>query len=218
VRRGYMFSSDEFADTGNVPSFRYDAGADPYEQIRFLEAAYENRYIIDAFRRGRTQFNSDGVVTREQSHYLDTIQLIAKTFGFAMVLEVDDPANPDPALLVNGNYGPLAMGTSVAFDLFARTLTRPEPGAYCSTGNDKCPANQPYGLADYIYVADPDPLPALTPYDFQVPLGKGRYIHNDFDYGQGYWWSDYQKQVGSFYDKTWAVYYLSESFDSFVSN
>ena len=218
VRRGYMFSSDEFADTGNVPSFRYDAGADPYEQIRFLEAAYENRYILDAFRRGRTQFNSESVTERIQSHFLDTIQLIAKTFGFAMVLEVDDPSKPDPTLLVNGNYGPLAMGTSVAFDLFARMLTRPEPGAYCSTGADKCPGTQPFGLTDFIYVADPDPLPAMIPYDFQVPLGKGRYIHNDFDYGQGYWWSDYQKQVGSFYDKTWAVYYLSESFDTFVSN
>ena len=161
VRRGYMFSSDEFADTGNVPSFRYDAGADPYEQIRFLEAAYENRYILDAFRRGRTQFNSEGVVSRVQSHYLDTIQLIAKTFGFAMVLEVDDPSKPDPTLLVNGNYGPLAMGTSVAFDLFTRMLTRPEPGAYCSTGADTCPGTQPYGLTDYIYVADPNPLPAI---------------------------------------------------------
>jgi hypothetical protein len=218
VRRGYMFSSDEFADTGNVPSFRYDAGADPYEQVKFLETAYENRYILDAFRRGRTMFNSGDVVSRVQGHYLDTIQLIGKTFGFAMVLEVDDPTKPTPQLLADGQYGPLAMATSVGFDLFTRMLTRPEPGAYCSTGDTNCPGVQPYGLVDYIYVADPVPLPGTTAYDFQVPLGKGRYIHNDFDYGQGYWWSDYQKQVGSFYDKTWAVYYLSESFDSFISN
>src|SRR5207248_8871782 len=84
VRRGYMFSSDEFADTGNIPSFRYDAGADPYEQIRFLESAYENRYIFDAFRRNRTMFDSYDVVSRVQGHYLDSIQLIAKTFAFAM--------------------------------------------------------------------------------------------------------------------------------------
>ena len=85
-----------------------------------------------------------------------------------------------------------------------------------STGSDQCPGIQPYGLVDYIFVADPNPLPAATPYDFQVALGKGRYIHNDFDYGQGYWWSDYQKQVGSFYDKTWAVYYLAEAFETTV--
>ena len=73
VRRGYMFSSDEYADSGNVPSFSYDAGADPYEQVRFLESAYENRYLLDAFRRNRTQFNSWDVVLRTQSHYLDPI-------------------------------------------------------------------------------------------------------------------------------------------------
>lgn len=218
VRRGYMFSSDEFADSGNVPSFRYDAGADPYEQVRFLETAYENRYLLDNFRRNRTTFNSYDVTSRVQAHYLDTIQLLAKTFAFAMVLEVEDPANPDPSLLVDGNYGPLAMGTSVAFDLFTRTLTRPEPGAYCSTGDQNCPAIAPYGLMGNIYMADAYPLPSVTTYDFSVALGQGRYVHNDFDYTQGYWWSDYQKQVGSFYDKTWAIYYLSEAFDSFISN
>jgi hypothetical protein len=134
------------------------------------------------------------------------------------VLENDDPTNPSAQLLSDGQYGPLAVGSSVAFDLFARMLTRPEPGAYCSTGDETCPGLQPPGLLNYIYVADTEPQPASTAYDFRVPLGTGRYIHNDFDYGQGYWWSDYQKQVGSFYDKTQAVYYLSEAFDTFISN
>lgn len=218
VRRGYLFSSDEYADSGNVPSFAYDAGADPYEQVRFLESAYERRYVLDAFRRGRTTFNSWDVTARVQSRYLDAIQQLSKTFAFAMVLDVDDPTNPPPQLLADGQYGPLALGTSVAFDLLTRMLTRPEPGSYCSTASDTCPGVQPYGLVDYIYVADPYPAPATTAYDFKVALGEGRFIHNDFDYAQGYWWSDYQKQVGSFYDKVWAVYYLSESFDSFISN
>lgn len=218
VRRGYMFSSDEYADSGNVPSFSYDAGADPYEQVRFLESAYENRYLLDAFRRSRTTFNSADVVARTQGHYLDPIQLIAKTYAFAMVLDVDDPSKPPPELLADGSYGPLATATSIAFDLFARILTRPEPGAYCSTGSADCPGIQPPGLYDYIYTADPYPVPGSTTYDFSIGLGKGRYVHNDFEYDKGYWWSDYQKQVGSFYDKTWAVYYLSEAFDSFISN
>ncbi|HVH46243.1 MAG TPA: hypothetical protein VM925_28070, partial [Labilithrix sp.] len=218
VRRGYMFSSDEYANSGNVPSFAYDAGADPYEQVRFLESAYENRYVLDGFRRNRTQFNSWDVVTRTQTHYLDPIQLIAKTYAFAMMLDVDDPSSPPPALLSDGEYGPLATASSVAFDLFTRILTRPEPGAYCSTGSADCPAIQPPGLFDYVYAADPYPLPASTSYDFGLGLGVGRYVHNDFDYDKGYWWSDYQKQVGSFYDKTWAVYYLSEAYDSFISN
>jgi len=162
-------------------------------------------------------FNSWDVVSRVQGHYLDSIQMIAKTFAFAMVLENDDPTKPAPELLSDGNYGPSGVGASVAFDLFARMLTRPEPGSYCSTGEDTCAGIQPYGLENYIEVPDYKPYPG-TKYDFTVPLGIGRYIHNDFDYGQGYWWSDYQKQVGSFYDKTIAVYYLAEAFDDFVSN
>ena len=102
VRRGYMFSSDEYADSGNVPSFTYDAGADAYEQIRFLEAAYENRYVLDSFRRNRTDFNSDAVTERIQEHYLDTVQLIAKAFAFGAVLD-GDPSQPSTDFLDAGN-------------------------------------------------------------------------------------------------------------------
>ncbi len=217
VRRGYMFSSDEFSDSGNVPSFSYDAGADAYEQVRFLEQGYENRYILDGFRRNRVMFNSWDVVSRTQSHYLDAIQNIAKTFGFAMVLEVPDPTNVDKSLLEDGNYGPLSLASTLAFDLFTRNLLRPEPGAYCSSGAEDCYAVAPYGVKGDIYGADANPTKD-TKYPFQLGLGTGRYIHNDFDYGQGYWWSDYQTQVGSFYDKTWALYYLAEAFDTFISN
>ncbi|MFO0663146.1 MAG: hypothetical protein U0174_04295 [Polyangiaceae bacterium] len=217
VRRGYMFSSDEYAGSGNVPSFAYDAGADAYEQMKFLEANYENRYIVDNFRRNRTLFNSYDTVARTQYRTLDTMQLIAKTFGFAMVLENDDPTNPDPALLADGNYGPLAVGSTLAFDLFTKNLVRPEPGVFCSTEADDCPNYPPVGVKGPLYVADAFPAPDTT-HDFKIPVGPGRFVHNDFDYSKGYWWSDYQKQVGSFYDKVWSIYYLAEGFDSFISN
>src|SRR5258708_31070153 len=55
-------------------------------------------------------------------------------------------------------------------------------------------------------------------YDFQIGLGDGRYLHNDFDYSQGYFWSDYQTQVGTYYEKVWTIYYMAEAFDSFISN
>jgi hypothetical protein len=215
VRRGYLFSSDEFADTGNVPSFTYDAGADAYEQIRFLESAYENRYILDGFRRNRVQFTSWDTVARIQSHYLDTIQMISKSWAFGAILD-GDPTQPSAALLADGHYGPLAMGATVALDLYARILTRPDPGYFCPAG--VCGGIQPFGVDDPVYVADSAPLPDVYLYDFSVPIGTGRYVYNDYDYSQGYWWSDYQTQVGSYYEKIWATYYLTEAFDFFVSN
>jgi hypothetical protein len=220
VRRGYMFSSDEYSDSGNVPSFTDDAGADAYEQIRFLESSYENRYILDAFRRDRVMFTSEDAVARIQARYLDPIQLIAKTFAFAAILD-GDPAAPTDELFADGYYGPLGFGASVAMDLFGRILTRPEPGYYCPADNPDCYGTaQPYGVDTILYTAEPGATPDLFPdfYDFRLGLTEGRYVHNDFDYSQGYWWGDYQTQVGAYYEKIWATYYLSEAFDSFIGN
>lgn len=215
VRRGYMFSSDEYADSGNVPSFSDDAGADAYEQIAFLESAFENRYIFDSFRRNRVQFNSADVTSRVQYRYLDNLQLISKAFFFGAVLD-GDPTLPTEEFLADGNFGPLAVGSSVAFDMFARILTRPDPGYYCPA--EFCGGVQPWSIDEEVYVADWAPLPEVYLYDFSVGLGDGRYLHNDYDYSQGYFWGDYQSQVGAYYDKVWAVYYLGEAFDSFISN
>lgn len=215
VRRGYLFSSDEYADTGNVPSFSMDSGADAYEQVRFLEQSYENRYILDAFRRDRVDFNSFDVTARIQYRYLDKIQQISKAFAFGAVLD-GDPTKPATELLVDGNFGPLALAATVGLDLFARILTRPEPGYYCPA--DICGSGQPPGVATELFAADPVALPGVYVYDYRVALGDGRYLHNDFDYGQGYFWGDYQTQVGSYYEKIWATYYLTEAFDTFVSN
>ncbi len=215
VRRGYLFSSDEYADAGNVPAFSMDAGADAYEQVRFFEGQYENRYILDAFRRKRVQFNSGDTTMRIQARYLDAIQQIAKTFAFGALLE-GDPAAPATSLLQDGFYGPLALSGTVALDLFARILTRPEPGYYCPA--DACGTGQPLGVDDELYSTDVAPLPDIYLYDFRVLLGDGRYLHNDYDYNQGYWWGDYQTQVGAYYEKIWATYYLAEAFDYFISS
>jgi hypothetical protein len=215
VRRGYLFSSDEYADAGNVPTFTGDSGADAYEIVRFLESQYEHRYLLDAFRRNRLTFNSWDVSWRMQYAYFDKIQQIAKTFAFGALLD-GDPTMPSDDLLHDGYYGPLNLASTVALDLFARIMTRPEPGYYCPA--EFCFGVQPHGVDSEIYTADWAPLPDLYLYDFRVALGDGRYLHNDYDYSQGYWWGEYQTQVGAFYDKMWATYYLAEAFDYFISN
>jgi hypothetical protein len=215
VRRGYLFSSDEYADAGNVPSFSDDAGADPYEQVKFLNDLYENRYILDAFRRDRVTFNSLDAVWRIQARYLDNTQQIAKTFAFIALLSTD-PTQPDEEFTQDGLYGPLTLAGTVALDLFARQLTRPEPGYYCTI--DECGGPYLFDVDVPFYVADPAPVPGYFDYPFQIDLGSGRYVHNDYDYSQGYWWGDYQTQVGAYYDKVWAIYYLAEAYDYFISN
>jgi len=215
VRRGYLFSSDEYADSGNVPSFTNDAGADPYEQVRFLESAYENRYVLDAFRRNRVMFNSLDYAERIQARYFDAIQQIAKTFAFAAVMYTA-PTAPSAQFRKEGYFGPLNLSATVALDMFARVLTRPDPGAYCDTELESCPLYNPWGVDDTIWQVDSAPIG--TDYGFHLPLGAGRYIFDDFDYTKGYYWSDYQSQAGSYWEKIWATWYLAEAFDTFISN
>src|SRR5260370_26057198 len=73
VRHPYLFGSDEFADFGNVPVFRFDAGADSYEQMQFFISTYENRYIFNNFRRNRVTFDTSTIVNYVGSRYWDKV-------------------------------------------------------------------------------------------------------------------------------------------------
>jgi hypothetical protein len=233
VRHPYMFGSDEFADIGNAPVFRFDAGADQYEQYEFLISTYENRYIFDNFRRGRSTFDTHVQVTRAQSRYLDKIQQLTK--GLALIVELDgnptvDPSQNDPSItnpaiapILNdpGNLMPAALGASDGFAMWVRILTRPEPGVYqeqfpVETGY---PTTQP-NIANFAQTASSDQLIENPSGDFSIAVGsgEGRFIENNYDYTQGYYWGDYQSQIGSYYEKINAIYYLTEAYNDFVSN
>ncbi len=212
VRHPYMFGSDEFADFGNVPVFRFDAGGDSYEQYQFLISTYENRYVFDNFRRDRALFNTSAVVARTQSRYFDKIQGMTKSLALLVGLE---GAQASAALNDPGQLMPLALGASDGLKMFARVLTRPEPGPYGASS----PPMSPFPNALPFQTALQNFL-TLPTGAFTVPLGsgQGRFIENDYDYNQGYYWSDYQKQVGSAYEKDLAIWYLTEAHNEFISN
>ena len=210
VRHPYMFGSDEYADTGNVPVFRFDAGGDSYEQFQFLISTYENRYIFDNFRRDRVTFSTRGVMDRANGRYFDKIQGMTKSLALLIGLET----NPGQALTDPGSLMPLALGASDGLAMFARIMTRPEPGAYEISYPDNPVKNLPLGKAlsnNYIT------LPAGA---FKVSLGagEGRYLHSDYDYTQGYYWSSYQKWAGVSYERQNAVSFLLEAYNHFLSN
>ncbi|CAN5472271.1 hypothetical protein BH09MYX1_BH09MYX1_11720 [soil metagenome] len=212
IRHPYMFGSDEYADTGNLPIFRFDAGADNFEQMQYTISTYENRYIFDNFRRDRTTFNSAAVIGRTESRYLDRIQGFVKSFALLIGFE----QNPDLAKTDPGGLMPLALASSDAFATFARILTRPEPGGY--TLSPATPATGillPFGRGQDINQQINSPGG-----DFKIRLGsgEGRWVHNDYDYTQGYYWSSYQKWAGSIYEKRSAGYFLWEAYNHFVQN
>ncbi len=206
VRHPYMFGSDEFADVGNIPVFRFDAGADSYEQMQFFTTTYENRYIFNNFRRQNVLFNTDAVVSRLESRYFDKVQAITKSLGLGVELS-PATATSDPGQLM-----PMALASADGFAMFVRALMRPEPGPYTVTqaGNPATggPANTWGGTQ----------LFGTGPFQVALGDGEGRFIENNYDYTQGYWWSQYQTQVGSYYDKILAPAYLTEAYNQFISN
>lgn len=205
MRHPYMFGSDEFADFGNVPVFRFDAGADAYEQIQFLISTYENRYIFDNFRRDKVLFSTRGAIGRSQDRYFGKLQGIVKSLAL-LSGEFGASALSDP-----GSLMPMALGGSDVLAMFSRILTRPEPGPYATALG---------GAMPYAEVEDLNGQINNPNGDFKVSLGsgEGRYIHNDYDYTKGYWWADYQTQAGTFAEKEMATYYLLEAYNNFVSN
>jgi hypothetical protein len=229
VRHPYMFGSDEYADIGNAAVFRFDAGADQYEQFQYLISTYENRYIFDNFRRGRTTFDTQVQVKRAQSRYFDKIQQM--TQGLALLVELDgnptiDPSQNNPninntapevvaELNDPGALMPSALAAADGLAMWVRILTRPEPGAYTIQQASSTGYSMPFAQTSSV-----NELVGSLNGDFQVALGsgEGRYVENNFDYTQGYYWGDYQSQIGSYYEKVNAIYYLMESYNRFVSN
>jgi Met-zincin len=215
VRHPYMFGSDEFADVGNVPVFRFDAGADSYEQVQFLVSTYENRYIFNNFRRNLVLFNTDSVVARTEARYWDKVQAITKSL--ALGIELNTTPTSDPTTLP-GFLMPLGIGSADGLAMFVRAMTRPEPGSYVVTPAGT-PGGGPNSWGGAWQLGDGNLLsPPSTPVNVSLGNGDGRFLHNDYDYTQGYWWSEYQKQVGSYYEKLLAPMYLTEAYNNFISN
>lgn len=207
VRHPYMFGSDEFADIGNVPVYRFDSGADPYEQVQFVTSVYENRYVFDNFRRNRIGFNTHAVNNRIQSRYLDKLQQMTKTLG----LLVEIYSNATQQLKDPGGLMPLALGSADTLSTFIRILTRPEPGSYATTQNTVMPLAGAQDLVGQLNNPKGEFVVALG-------SGQGRFLHNDYDYSQGYYWADYQLFAGTNLEKRAVVGYLLEGYNNFISN
>lgn len=223
-RHPYMFSSDEFADGGNVLVYRHDAGADLYEQAQYFISSYENRYIFDNFRRNRTNFSVGGTVNRTLSRYFDKMTATTKALGLGRGFFERNPS--DLAIVLSRPEYMLehALASSLGFEEFIKILTRPEPGEYSFAqtqdyGSDTC-ATKSYAEVGGQQPCIPSTQNRPTPIDFTLSVGQGgsRYLHNEYDYSKGYEWSSYLKWVGSYYEKTYVTFFLQEAYNNFLQN
>ena len=115
---------------------------------------------------------------------------------------------------------PMALGSADGLAMFVRALTRPAPGTYVVTpGVQGVSGGPPNNWGGAWQLGDANSAtPPPSPVNVTLGDGEGRFLHNDYDYTKGYWWSNYQTQVGTFYEKALAPYYLTEAYNNFVSN
>ena len=206
ARHPYTFSSDEYADIGNIPVYRHDGGADPYEMMQFLITSYENRYIFDNFRRDRAAFSPRSAGSRAIDRYFDKIHGMSKSF-FLAASNAQNSSEFENA----DSLQAISLATTDAFDMFARVMTRPEPGTYVIDKTGKTPTARALTAGE---VKD-NPTG-----DFSIAAGsgEGRFINNDYDYSKGELWYQYPLVAGSWLEKTYAMYYLLEAENNYVSN
>ncbi|MGH7296082.1 MAG: zinc-dependent metalloprotease, partial [Polyangiaceae bacterium] len=213
VRHPYAFGSDEFA-YGNLPDLRFDAGADSYEMVQFLTSTYENRYIFNNFRRNRVQFNTGAIVGQLTDRYWNAVSWVTKALALGVEL-LSQPGN-DPTTQP-GSLMPAALGSADGFNMFVRAMTRPAPGTYVVQG--AVPGVTANNWAGAWQLGDQNlETPPSSGVNVGLGSGEGRFIQNDYDYTKGYWWADYQTQVGSYYEKVIAPSYLTEAYNNFISN
>lgn len=234
VRRPYMFGSDEYADIGNIAVLRDDNGADAYEIANFMINSYEDGHLWDSYRRNRSSFNLKNAFMRAYTRYNAKLKEISK--GFGLFTEIFSATN-GLDLYVNRDFSdgllrPNAIAASMIFDHFTRMLTRPTSGEHFLDST-----YDPRGVGapgDFNIFRSTDqslsvnrpptmtPAPTMLVPDGSQGIGTdllfgGRPLFNALDSSKGYYATQYDSYVGSYYDKTIVAYLLTDCQDRFIS-
>jgi len=224
VRVPYGFASDDWADLGNVSVNLFDNGADVYEIFNFLIAQEELFHIFNDFRRGRAWFSVRGAVDATMSRYSRKLRDGAKglalqrnyvaSFFEELGWNFDEVWLPYSGLYFADNV----LAASMAFDHFARSLSRPQAGPHCM------PHYEPVmrSMGDFVG-CDPQQSFAVDVPDGAFGTGFGDFAHggrlleNQLDFSQGEYEIQYTLNSGSYYDKSFAAMLMTESVDNFIS-
>jgi hypothetical protein len=188
----YKFCSDEFAGSG-LTCIYFDEGADLYEIPTDLGRRYEAWYIFNNFARDQQFFTPDGYAYDIWASYFETLVSLNQWWVlnaqdlYATEAEGDDV---DGFLTRVDGFGPFTMGVRDSFNVFARTLARPNVGWY--TQIEDTDGNVSW---DDVWWAE----------DLQLGLSQGRYPDTSWDYDQGYFWDDAVERIGFFHDKVLAM-------------
>jgi len=232
TRVPYGFASDNWADLGNLAVYRHDNGADPYELFDFLITQQEVNHIFDNYRRKRSNFSVRGAAARTLTRYNEKLRDGAKGLALSANINKDwamaNGVEPETwwAVVSRRVFGDNILAAGIAFDHFARQLARPEPGPHYF----ERPAGSVLIRPDTILRSAQDPVGDAGATRVVIPNGAtgrfgnvsygGKPIENAYapDEQVGDFRTEYVINSGSYYDKAYTAYLMTESYDNFVSD
>ena len=196
----YRFDSDERA--GLVwQDQRYDAGADGFESLHYVQERFLDYYFQNAYGRYRTGFSAGKYVSRMWSRYLDQIHQTTQIMAFDLINFGDffsgfrswNAFVNDPAEL--GGYVNLAA-MSMTADTLATIVTMPEMGlhnpAVQADGQNIVAQNQ------------------LTGAGFNIAINEGRAFESNWRNEAGFFWYEQLNRAGSYYDKVMSIQAITD--------
>ena len=231
VRVPQGFASDEWADLGNVEVFRHDNGADLFERMHFWIAQQEINHIFSNYRRGRRDFSVWGAFNRTLGRYHEKMRDTAKAIGLYTTLARDTVTlyndGKDPEGFVAAILKQIAVdntvASSIAFDHFAHVFSRPQPGEHATVGTGDPTLRSldengnAGGFSQNVGRVALSVANGVTGGFGTISLG-GRPIENALSQSEGRDYNrDYTLNVGSYYEKAFTAYLLTESADNFIS-
>ncbi|NUP04722.1 MAG: hypothetical protein HOW73_01535 [Polyangiaceae bacterium] len=237
LRVPYGFATDSWADLGNLAVYRHDEGADPYELFNFLITEQETRHIFDNYRRNRTTFSVRSQSERILGRYNEKMRDGAKGLGlFANLyrdfyLELGFQYDAVWPYVATASFPDNMLASGIAFDHFTRQFQRPQVGEHFAYTLNQWPARGGLNSQDLVwrsvdsgFLGPGDSNPAkfkindgATGYFGMVSYG-GKLVENRLSDGNGEYDRDYTMNAGSYYDKAYAPYLLTESVDNFISD
>ncbi len=231
LRVPYGFATDSWADLGNLSVYRHDAGADPYELFNFLVTEQEARHIFDNYRRARTTFSVRTQSGRILGRYNEKMRDGAKGLGLVangtrlFYQEVGFDFDSIFPVVANLQFPDNILASGLAFDHFTRQFARPQTGLHSRYVKD-----DPNNAWDNVLRSHDTAQQLVLPNEAEVALFDGgsgyfgqvapgaKLMENRLSEDQGEFDRDYTMNVGSYYDKVYAPYLLTESVDNFISD
>ncbi|MEW5853082.1 MAG: hypothetical protein AB2A00_30140 [Myxococcota bacterium] len=133
----YRFCSDEYVNSSFF-CYRFDQGADAYEQVRNNAAMYENYYIFNGLRRNRVGFGMSlyNYISRIYGRYFEFLSAQNKHFlNDNLINRFWDAGCDDPSAggvhFVDARCGlDRFAGALESANALGRVLQTPEPGCY----------------------------------------------------------------------------------------